>query len=141
MNLFNGKGHCTPCHGGPAFSDQGYHNIGVGMDQKNPNLGREAISKDPRDRGRFKTPSLRNCALTNPYLHDGSEKTLADVIAYYDRGGIRNPNLDPLMLPLKLTQREKADLVAFLEALTGTQPDITPPELPEAGPAQGGDAR
>ena len=141
MNLFNGKGHCTPCHGGPAFSDQGYHNIGAGMDRKDPDLGREVVTKDPRDRGRFKTPGLRNCALTGPYLHTGSEKTLADVIAYYDRGGIANPNLDPLMLPLRLTAREKADLVAFLEALTGTQPNITPPTLPEAGAAQEGGSR
>jgi cytochrome c peroxidase len=141
MNLFNGKGHCSPCHSGPAFSDQSYHNIGVGMDKKNPDLGREAVSKDPRDRGRFKTPGLRNCALTHPYLHDGSEKTLADVIDYYDRGGIPNPNLDPLMLPLNLTRREKADLVTFLEALTGTQPNIAPPALPEAGPTQGGGSR
>jgi cytochrome c peroxidase len=141
LGLFNGKGHCSPCHSGPTFSDQGYHNIGVGMDRKNPDLGREVVTKDPRDRGRFKTPGLRNCALTPPYLHTGSEKTLADVIAYYDRGGIANPNLDPLMLPLNLTPREKSDLVAFLEALTGTQPNITPPALPEAGPAQEGGSR
>jgi len=141
MNLFNGKGHCSPCHSGPTFSDQGYHNIGVAMDKKDPDLGREVISKDPRDRGRFKTPGLRNCALTSPYLHDGSEKTLADVIAYYDRGGTANSNLDPLMLPLRLTSRERADLVAFLEALTGTQPNITPPTLPEAGAAEEGGSR
>jgi cytochrome c peroxidase len=141
LGLFNGKGHCSPCHSGPAFSDQGYHNIGVGMDKKNPDLGREAVSKDPRDRGRFKTPGLRNCALTHPYLHTGYEKTLADVIDYYDRGGTPNPNLDPLMLPLNLTSREKADLVAFLEALTGSQPNITPPALPEGGPAQEGGSR
>ena len=141
LGLFNGKGHCSPCHSGPAFSDQGYHNIGVGMLKKNPDRGREAVTKDPSDRGRFKTPGLRNCALTHPYLHDGSEQTLASVIAYYDRGGIANPNLDPLMLPLRLTPREKADLVAFLEALTGTQPNITPPALPEAGAAQEGSSR
>ena len=141
LGLFNGKGHCSPCHSGPTFSDQGYHNIGVAMDKKDPDLGREVISKDPRDRGRFKTPGLRNCALTSPYLHDGSEKTLADVIAYYDRGGTANSNLDPLMLPLRLTSRERADLVAFLEALTGTQPNITPPTLPEAGAAEEGGSR
>jgi len=141
MNLFNGKGHCSPCHSGPAFSDQGYHNIGVAMDKPKPDLGREAVTKDARDRGRFKTPGLRNCALTAPYLHDGSEKTLADVVEYYDRGGTANPDLDPLMLPLRLTRREKADLVAFLEALTGTQPNITPPALPGSGTAQEGGSR
>ena len=133
MNLFAGKGHCLPCHSGPAFSDQSYHNLGAGMDRKSPDLGREAVTKHPSDRGKFKTPGLRNCALTYPYLHAGSEKTLADVVDFYDRGGIPNPDLDPLMLPLNLTSREKADLVAFLEALTGTQPYIATPALPEEG--------
>ncbi|MHB8079682.1 MAG: cytochrome-c peroxidase [Candidatus Krumholzibacteriia bacterium] len=140
-HLFNGKGHCTPCHSGPAFSDQGYHNLGVGMDRPNPDLGREVVSKDPRDRGRFKTPGLRNCALTAPYLHNGTEKTLRDVIDLYDRGGVPNANLDPLMVPLQLTEGEKDDLVAFLEALTGTLPNITPPALPADAPAQEGGAR
>ena len=140
-HLFNGKGHCTPCHGGPAFSDQGYHNLGVAMDKPNPDLGREVVSKDPRDRGRFKTPGLRNCALTHPYLHDGSAKTLRDVIDLYDRGGVPNPNLDRLVLPLRLTGREKEDLVAFLEALTGTLPNITPPALPADGPGHEGGGR
>jgi cytochrome c peroxidase len=140
-HLFNGKGHCTPCHGGPAFSDQGYHNLGVAMDKPNPDLGREVVSKDPRDRGRFKTPGLRNCALTHPYLHDGSGKTLRDVIDLYDRGGVANPDLDPLVLPLSLTEHEKEDLVAFLEALTGALPNITPPALPADGHGQEGGGR
>lgn len=140
-HIYNGKGHCTPCHGGPAFSDQGYHNLGAGMDKPDPDLGREAVSKDPRDRGRFKTPGLRNCALTHPYLHTGAEQTLRDVIDFYDRGGVPNPDLDPLMLPLRLTEREKNDLVAFLEALTGTLPTITPPALPADAPAQEGGVR
>jgi cytochrome c peroxidase len=130
MDIFNGKGHCSPCHSGPMFSDQSFHNIGVGMDAADPDLGREKITNDPEDRGRFKTPGLRNCALTHPYLHDGSEKTLMDVVEYYDRGGIQNPNLDPMMLPLQLTQREKEDLVAFLEALTGPFPVLEAPALP-----------
>jgi len=141
QHLFNGKGHCTPCHSGAAFSDQGYHNLGAGMDKPNPDLGREAVTKDSRDRGRFKTPGLRNCALTAPYLHTGAEKTLRDVIDFYDRGGAPNPDLDPLMVPLRLTEREKDDLVAFLEALTGTLPNITPPALPADAPAQEGGAR
>jgi cytochrome c peroxidase len=134
MKIFNGKGHCTPCHSGPAFSDQSFHNLGVGMDKPNPDLGREAHTKKQKDRGKFKTPGLRNVALTYPYLHDGSEKTLLGVIDLYDRGGVPNPHLDPLVLPLHLTVQEKQDLVAFLEALTGPPPDIRPPKLPE-GPA------
>jgi len=131
MDLFNGKAHCTACHSGPMFSDQSFHNIGVGMDKPNPDVGRFKITNDPADWGSFKTPTLRDISLTYPYLHDGSEKTLADVVAFYDKGGIPNRNLDPLMLPLNLTRPEKADLVAFMEALTGTMPDIPAPELPE----------
>lgn len=142
MKIFNGKGHCNPCHSGPMFSDQGFHNIGVGMDAASPDPGREKVTNDPKDRGKFKTPGLRNCAETHPYLHDGSEKTLMDVVEYYDRGGNRNPNLDPMMLPLHLTQREKADLVAFLEALTGPFPVLEapsfPPDADTSGSANGG---
>lgn len=138
MNLFAGKGHCLACHSGPTFSDQSFHNLGVGMDQPNPDLGREAHTKNPADRGRFKTPGLRNVALTNPYLHDGSANTLMDVVALYDRGGVENPNLDPLVFPLHLTLQEKLDLVAFMEALTGTLPDIEAPVLPEGPAAEGG---
>jgi cytochrome c peroxidase len=130
MDLFNGKAHCTACHSGPIFSDQSFHNLGVGMDKPNPDVGRSKITNDPADWGRFKTPTLRNVALTYPYLHDGSEKSLLDVVNFYGRGGIPNRNLDPLMMPLNLTDREKADLVAFMEALTGTMPDIKAPELP-----------
>lgn len=137
MELFNGKAHCTPCHSGPLFSDQSFHNIGVGMDKPDPDLGREAVTKNPKDRGAFKTPGLRNVALTHPYLHTGAEKTLMDVVEYYNTGGIMNSNLDPLMLPLQLTQREKEDLVAFMEALTGTVPVVTAPALPPDAAAQG----
>jgi cytochrome c peroxidase len=136
MNLFSGKAHCTPCHSGAAFSDQSFHNLGVGMNRPDPDLGREAHTKKAADRGKFKTPGLRNIALTYPYLHDGSEKTLRAVIDLYNRGGVPNPDLDPLMLPLHLTDREKQDLVAFLESLTGTLPVFNRPGLPEA--AEGG---
>jgi cytochrome c peroxidase len=143
MTLFNGKAHCSTCHPGPVFSDQSFHNIGVGMNAAKPDLGREAISKDPRDRGRFKTPGLRNVAQTHPYMHDGSEATLMEVVLIYDRGGVPNPNLDPLIVPLGLTEREREDLVAFLESLTGPVPIVRAPALPpEAAPtpATGGAA-
>ncbi len=130
LDLFNGKAHCSPCHSGPMLSDQSFHNLGVGMRVANPDIGREKVTNDPADLGRFKTPTLRNIALTAPYLHDGSEKTLKDVVEFYDRGGVPNPNLDPLMVPLGLTGREKADLVAFLESLNGTMPEIAKPALP-----------
>jgi cytochrome c peroxidase len=136
LRLFNGKARCRTCHGGPMFSDQGFHNVGVGMDQPNPDIGREAVTKDPRDRGRFKTPTLRNVALTWPYMHDGSLRTLADVVAFYNRGGGPNPNMDIFVMPLELTTDEERDLVAFLEALTGTLPAIERPVLPRSEPAR-----
>jgi cytochrome c peroxidase len=130
LALFNGKAQCFQCHSGPVFSDQSFHNLGVGMTSKAPDLGREKVTNDPKDRGKFKTPGLRNVAETAPYMHNGSEKTIKDVIALYDRGGIKNPNLDPNMKPLHLTPSEQADLVVFLGALTGPVPQIEPPKLP-----------
>jgi cytochrome c peroxidase len=140
MRVFNGKGHCTPCHSGPLFSDQSFHNIGAGMDRPKPDLGRYEQTKDPADKGRFKVPTLRNIEATPPYLHTGTEKTLMDVVNFYDRGGIRNANLDPLMVPLGLTPREKQDLVEFMKALTGPVPAIEVPKFPE-GPGPAADAK
>ena len=130
-DLFNGKAHCSTCHSGPMFSDQSFHNLGVGSGKEIPDPGRFNETKDPYDMGRFKTPTLRNIALTYPYLHNGSEQTLMDVVNFYNRGGLQNDNLDPLMFPLALTQREKEDLVAFLESLTGAIPEIPIPVFPE----------
>lgn len=132
LRVFNGKAQCRTCHKGPIFSDQSFHNLGVGMDRPNPDVGREAVTKDPRDRGKFKTPTLRNVALTWPSLHDGSAKALAEVVEFYDRGGVPNPTLDIFIGPIGLSAAEKADLVAFLEALTGTLPPIARPTLPPA---------
>jgi cytochrome c peroxidase len=131
LRIFNGKARCKTCHGGPMFSDQNFHNLGVGMDRPQPDIGREAVTNDPKDRGRFKTPSLRNVALTWPYMHDGSLRTLEEVVAFYNRGGIPNPTLDIFVMPLELTQAEQKDLVAFLEALTGSLPKIDRPVLPK----------
>ena len=132
LRIFNGKGHCTPCHSGPMFSDQSFHNLGAGMDKPNPDLGRFSQTKNPTDTGRFKTPTLRNIAETPPYLHTGMEKTLMDVVDFYDRGGTRNPHLDPLVLPLRLTRQEKEDLVEFMKALSGPVPATEVPKFVEA---------
>jgi cytochrome c peroxidase len=83
-------------------------------------LGRYEITGDPADRWRYRTPTLRNVALTAPYMHDGSLATLLEVVEHYDRGGVPNEGLDPLVRPLGLSPLEKRDLVAFLEALTGS---------------------
>jgi cytochrome c peroxidase len=131
MRLFNGKAGCRECHSGPLFSDQSFHNIGVGMEQPNPDVGRQAVTHDPADRGSFKTPGLRNVALTWPYLHDGSATKLEDVVEFYDRGGVPNPTLDIRIKPLGLTDEEQSDLVSFLMALTGTLPKTGRPTLPK----------
>ncbi len=83
-------------------------------------LGLYEITQDPADRWKYRTPGLRNVALSAPYMHDGSLATLADVVAFYDRGGVPNDGLDPLVRPLGLGDEERRDLVAFLESLTGS---------------------
>ena len=88
-------------------------------------LGRYEITEDPQDRWKYRTPGLRNVALTAPYMHDGSLATLADVVAFYDEGGVPNEGLDPLIRPLGLGEAQRQDLVAFLESLTGSDvPDL-----------------
>ena len=128
MALFNGKANCKACHTGFNFTDETYQDIGVGMDKPKPDAGRFDVTKKDEDRGKFKTPTLRNVAQTAPYMHDGSEETLAAVIDFYDRGGIANPNLSKEIKPLHLSAQEKQDLAAFLQALTGEVMNATPPE-------------
>jgi cytochrome c peroxidase len=77
------------------------------------------VTKLPRDRGAFKTPSLRDVARTAPYMHDGSLATLEDVVAFYNAGGRANPDLDPDLFPLRLTPAQQSALVAFLRTLNG----------------------
>jgi cytochrome c peroxidase len=86
-------------------------------------LGRYEISQDPADRWKYKTPSLRNVALTAPYMHNGSLGTLAEVIDFYDGGGVDNPLLDTRIRPLGFSAQEKEDLLALLRALTGSNVD------------------
>ena len=125
LEIFNGKGHCTACHWGPYFSDGRFHNLGVPpADPKSPDVGRFAVTKDPRDMGAFKTPTVRDASRRAPYLHNGSEKTLESLIDFYDRGGGKDPHLDPLMVPLGLTAREKAALVAFIRSLESLNPEV-----------------
>lgn len=116
--LFSSKG-CMDCHHGTSFSNGAFENIGVGMDVPNPDLGRYMITQNEKDWGAFKTPILREVANRHPYMHDGSLKTLEEVIDYYDRGGIPNKNLHPLMQPLHLKPEEKKALISFLKALSG----------------------
>lgn len=119
LTLFEGKARCVRCHTGFNFTDEGYHNIGVGMDKENPDLGRYTITKNDADKGTFKTPTLRDVAKRGSYMHDGSEKTLQDVVAFYNKGGIKNPWLSGEIQLLNLSAHEQADLVALLRSLTG----------------------
>ncbi len=122
------KGRCSTCHaiqrGDALFSDGQFHNLGVGLDSdgepKDP--GRFEVTKRDADRGAFKTPILRNVARTAPYMHDGSLKTLKDVVDFYNGGGNSNSHLDDRIKPLNLNSGERDDLVAFLEALNGDIP-------------------
>ena len=125
--MFRGKGQCAACHGGPNFTDDRFHNTGIGWHPSAgarpgmafTDLGRFVVTGDDRDRGAFKTPTLRDVARTAPDMHDGSLATLDDVVEYYSEGGRRNPALDPRLRPLGFTPVEKQAVVAFLKALTG----------------------
>jgi cytochrome c peroxidase len=115
--LYESKGRCWRCHSGPNFTDEQYHNTGVSWGKQPLDLGRFAVTKRDTDRGKFKTPTLRGVGLTAPYMHDGSIRTLEEVVEFYNRGGGANPNRDPLLQPLGLSAAEIRDLVAFLKAL------------------------
>lgn len=114
---------CAACHKGPDLTDHQFHNVGWGMDLPKPDAGRGGITGDRADFGKFKTPTLRNIAESGPYFHDGRAKTLEEVVDFYDRGGIPHENLDPRVRPLNLPDDQKADLVEFLEALSGGHND------------------
>jgi cytochrome c peroxidase len=149
LGLFFGKGHCTQCHHGANLTDNRFHNLGVpelSVDY-NPRVlasirfdaqrmglpdwallhrdpGRELVTKDPADRGKFRTMGLRNIESSAPYMHNGALKTLDAVVAFYNRGGGDAPNKSPLLKPLGLSEEEQADLIAFLHALTGQQREM-----------------
>ncbi len=129
--FFSDKANCTACHVGANFTDEKHHNLGVGMDQEEPDLGRFVVTGDEKDSGAFKTPTIRNVALSAPYMHDGSQQTLMEVVQWYDKGGHPNPHLSDKIKKLDLSDQEKADLVAYMEALTGPFPPIERGRLPE----------
>ena len=112
LAVFRGKARCTTCHAGPNFTDENFHNTGIAW--RDGSLADQGAGE-----GKFKVPTLREVARTAPYMHDGSLKTLEDVVDYYDRGGNANPNLDEDLRPLHLTAEEKSALVAFLRSLSG----------------------
>lgn len=131
MDVYFNVAKCDQCHEGINLTTNAYHNLGVGMDKPNPDEGRFVVTKNAADWGAFKTPTLREIARTAPYMHDGSLKTLEEVVEFYDKGGTPNKNLDERMKPLKLTAAQKTDLVEFLKALNGEgwQAKLVPPTV------------
>ncbi len=157
--LFVGKARCIQCHGGPLFTDQSYHNTGVPQNpefESDPlrqitlryqhrargvpeevyrsadrDLGLYYTTKQDADKGKFRTPPLREVGQTGPYMHNGVFETLSEVVEFYNDGGGPNPNLDPLVRPLGLRPDEVADVVAFLESITGDPIVIQAPDMPE----------
>lgn len=130
--FFSDKAGCTACHLGANFADEKYHNLGVGMMAAEPDLGRYDVTQEDKDRGAFKTPTVRNVSQTAPYMHDGSQKTLLEVVEWYAKGGHPNPHLSEKVKKLDLTDQDKQDLVAFMaEGLLGELPMVETGRLPE----------
>jgi cytochrome c peroxidase len=125
--LFISKASCSQCHNGVNLTDNEFHNLGH---SRSGDLGRFQITKADKDKAAFKTPTLRNIELTAPYMHQGSLKTLEEVVDYYNRGGDTGPNKSSMIVKLFLTKQEKRDLVAFLKTLTGDLPQVQTPQLP-----------
>jgi cytochrome c peroxidase len=134
FDLFTGKAGCSACHvvgdRWALFTDHSFHNTGVGYLAEQKRLagqtqqalhdrGRQEVTFRREDLHKFKTPTLRNVALTAPYMHDGSLATLEDVVRYYRQGGSQDPNKDPAIRPLALSDEDVAALVAFLGSITG----------------------
>lgn len=115
LELFRGKANCAACHNGFLLTNQAFENNGI--EPAGTDSGRARITGSPKDFLQFRVPSLRNVDITAPYMHDGRFASLEDVIEHYDRGGSGIRNQSPLIRPLNLTEKEKADLLAFLRAL------------------------
>jgi cytochrome c peroxidase len=116
--LYESRAGCWRCHSGSNFTDEDFHNTGVGARDGEAEPGREAITHAAADRGHFKTPTLRGLALTAPYMHDGSLATLEEVVDFYSRGAGPNRDLDPRLQPLSFSPGETRALLAFLRALS-----------------------
>ncbi len=129
LALFQGEAGCVECHNGPLLSDGGYYRLGVSFRDE----GRAAVTGRKQDRFRFRTPSLRNVAETGPYMHNGSMKTLEEVVTFYYRGipDAGPDGLRPDTSALRSRSYSEIDsIVAFLKSLTGKTPTVMPPQLP-----------
>jgi cytochrome c peroxidase len=131
FEVFKNNG-CALCHVPPLYTDGDFHNAGIGSDAADDKKdhGRQDATKDAKDDGKFKTPTLRDVAKTQPYFHDGSAKTLDEALDTMLAGGKKNPNLDEKLKPHKLSKKDRAALKAFLESLAGTPSYTAAPALP-----------
>jgi cytochrome c peroxidase len=122
---------CTNCHDGVLLTDQQYHNVGIGTDQKEPDVGRFKVSNRPEDTAAFKTPTLRDIAKSAPYFHDGSAKTLEEALDIMLKGGIPNEHLDKKNLEKhNVLPDQREDLLSFLRTLS-VDCKLSKPPLPE----------
>jgi len=141
--VFSKVAQCTLCHLPPVYSDTLFHNVGIGFDTEKPDPGRGKILVDAAAKaqtpappeaetlqGAFKTPSLRGVAASWPYFHDGRAKTLEETVDLMIKGGIPNKNLDEKLKPAKLTDKQRADMLAFLKAITPESKPYKRPALP-----------
>lgn len=128
--FFNKEVNCSACHLGANLTDEKFHNLGIGMDAKEPDWGRFVVTGKEEDKGAFKTPTIRNVALSGPYMHDGSLKTLEEVVEHYVKGGTPNKWLSDKIRKFKATPQDKADLVEFMRACTGSFPRVFTGRLP-----------
>ena len=130
LELFVGKGECSNCHKPPVFSNSKFYNAGVGS---NKDPGREKVTGQQSDRGKFRVPALREAARTAPYFHDGATPTLQEAVKLMASGGIDNAQLSDMLKSVreaKLTDRDVADLASFVTALNGEVPVVQPPAMP-----------
>ena len=134
FEIFRGKAGCAACHAPPMFTDNGFHNVGIGYDKdvKEPDVGRGKISKNKEDDGKFKTPTLRNVGAHAPYFHDGRADTLDAAVDYMLSGGLKNDNLDKQLKKVTLSKTEREDLMAFLKGLEAPAPEFKMPQIPTA---------
>jgi cytochrome c peroxidase len=131
MDLF--MEDCNTCHKAPLFSNYLFYSAGVGMKKEKPDEGRKVVTGKDRDRGKFRTPPLREVANTAPYFHDGSVATLEDAVALMMAGGADDPDVSPMLKGLreeKFAPEDRKNVVEFLKALSGEYPIIEPPKLP-----------
>lgn len=131
FDLFRNKAGCAACHAPPLYTDNGYHNVGIGTDKPEPDPGRAKVSKDDKETSAFKTPTLRSVETSAPYFHDGRAATLDEAVDLMLGGGIKNPHMDSKLKPVKLSDAEKKDLMAFLAALKAPETPFARPTLPQ----------